>query len=111
MQTIILAGFVVLLALLLFFLYLEKEEDTEQMIVERTKTEAETVKAKGGDKKVGEMRAKESEAETSELEILESKENEQRSQVEGLEGMGETYQSLLNSSGIKCIASSASQDP
>jgi predicted flap endonuclease-1-like 5' DNA nuclease len=112
MQTIVIvAGFVVLLALLLYFLYQEKEveEELEPMTIEKAKPDV--IKAEEWDKEVRELREEEMEdSETIEPEVEET-EIDVEEDLEELEGVGPTYRRLLRAAEIKSIKSLADQEP
>ena len=108
---VIVAGFVVLLALLLYFLYQEREleEEIEPMTVERAEPDVTT--AEEWDEEVKKLREEE-EAEPMEPEEPEPQEIEEAEEdLEELEGIGPTYQRLLRAADINNIKSLASQDP
>ena len=109
---VIVAGFVVLLALLLYFLYQEREleEEIEPMTVERAEPDVTT--AEEWDEEVKKLREEE-EAEPLEPEAPEPQEIEEEAEedLEELEGIGPTYQRLLRAADINNIKSLASQDP
>lgn len=115
MQTIVIvAGFVVLLALLLYFLYQQREleEEIEPMTLERA--EPDVIKAKEWDEEVEEMRKKEEtkpeEPEPTET-VPEEIEEEVGEELEELEGIGPTYQRLLRAAEINSISALAKQEP
>jgi predicted flap endonuclease-1-like 5' DNA nuclease len=111
-HTIIISGFVLLLAVLIFFLYTGKDskENLESRIIEENKEDPEIVKPINTDKKASQPRETSKESEPLIESVSESKTLEEKSLAD-LEGIGPTYERLLNSSGINSIAFLASHDP
>jgi predicted flap endonuclease-1-like 5' DNA nuclease len=112
MQTIVIvAGFVVLLALLLYFLYQEKEveEEVKPMTIERAKPDV--TKAEEWDKEVRKLREEEMKFPESIEPDKEEIEEDVEEDLEELEGVGPTYRSLLMAAEIMNIKSLAAQEP
>ena len=111
---IVVAGFVVLLALLLYYMYKEKAEGKAPP--EKPGQEPTVVKAKDYEAQVATEEAAEApEAEQPEEPELEEPQPEepeaQTGDLESLSGVGEKYRALLRAAGIRSIAEVASEEP
>ena len=121
---IIVAGFVVLLALLLYYMYKEKAEGKAPP--EKPGQEPTVVKAKDYEAQVAteeaaeapeaeqpeEPELEEPQPEEPELEEPQPEEPEaQTGDLESLSGVGEKYRALLRAAGIRSIAEVASEEP
>ncbi len=96
---IVVAGFVVLLALLLYYMYKEKAPP-------KPREEPTVVKVKDYEAQV----AAEEAAEAHEAEQPEEPET-QTGDLESLSGVGEKYRALLRAAGVRSIAEVASEEP
>lgn len=115
---VIVAGFVVILALLLYFLYQEKEveEEIKSVRSEKLLTESEVVKAGDWDKKVMKMREEETPGKKEGIPHTPAseqpefdEEEEEMNKLEEIKGIGPTYQKLLRTAGISSVSSLASK--
>jgi len=117
---IIVAGFVVLLALLLYYMYKEKAEETPQ---EKPEEEPTVIKVKDYEAQPaaekpaeasGEEQPKEPEPKPAEPgpEVPQPEKPEtQTGDLESLSGVGEKYRALLRAAGVRSVAELASEEP
>jgi predicted flap endonuclease-1-like 5' DNA nuclease len=112
--TIIVAGFVVLLALLLYYMYKEKAAEDETP-PEKLGEESTVVKVKDYEAQLAaEKPAETHEAEQPEEPAPEPQPEEPEAQTDDLEslsGVGEKYRALLRAAGVRSIAELASEEP
>lgn len=108
---IVVAGFVVLLALLLYYMYKEKAEG--EAPPEKPREEPTVVKVKDYEAQLAaEKPAEAPEAEQPEEPAPQPEEPEaQTGDLESLSGVGEKYRALLRAAGVRSVAELASGEP
>lgn len=115
---IVVAGFVVLLALLLIYMYKEKakgEAPPEKPRMEPTVVKVKDYEAQPAAEKPAEAheaeQPEEPEPETAELEPKPEKPETQTGGLESLSGVGEKYRALLRAAEVRSVAELASEEP
>lgn len=115
---IVVAGFVVLLALLLIYMYKEKakgEAPPEKPRMEPTVVKVKDYEAQLAAEKPAEAheaeQPEEPEPETAEPEPQPEKQETQTDNLESLSGVGEKYRALLRAAEVRSIAELASEEP
>lgn len=108
---IVVAGFVVLLALLLIYMYKEKAKG--EAPPEKPRMEPTVVKVKDYETQLAaEKPAEAHEAEQpEEPEPQPEKQETQTGDLESLSGVGEKYRALLRAAGVRSVAELASEEP
>ena len=124
---IVVAGFVVLLALVIYFMYKDQMRPDEEAPAEKPMEEPKVVKVRDyeaqlrEEKPAEEEKPKEEESETEEPEEPETEKHEpleptpeassEAEDLESLSGVGEKYRELLRVAGVSSVAGLAAEDP